>query len=68
MTNASGAVVATDTSVAGQFVEIPLPAGSYTIRGTFLGAASNGAHPIQSRALVVPAGHTVRQDFLLSIK
>jgi hypothetical protein len=65
--NASGVVVATQTSVARQFVEIPLPAGSYTIRGTFLNATLNGAHPSRSESLVIPAGHTVRQDFFLSI-
>ncbi len=65
--DASGAVVATQTSVARQFVEIPLPAGSYTIRGTFLDATSNGVHPTKSESVVIPAGHTVRQDFVLSV-
>jgi hypothetical protein len=65
--NASGVVVATQTSAARQFSEIPLPAGSYTIRGTFLNAIVNGAHPIRSQSVVIPAGHTVRQDFVLSI-
>ena len=65
--DASGAVVATQTSVARQFIEIPLPAGSYTIRGTFLNVTRNGAHPSRSEALVIPVGHTVRQDFIWSV-
>ncbi len=65
--NATGAVVATQTSVAGQFAEIPLPAGSYTIRGTFLDTTTNGVHPLKSESVVIPAGHTVRQDFVLSV-
>ncbi len=65
--NASGAVVSTQTSVARQFVEIPLPAGSYTIRGTFADATVNGVHPTISESVVIPAGHTVRQDFFLSV-
>jgi hypothetical protein len=64
---ASGAVVATQTSQEGHFVEVPLPPGSYTIIGTFSGAAINGAHPTQAEALVIPAGETVRQDFFLSV-
>jgi hypothetical protein len=64
--NASGVVVSTQTSVARQFVEIPLPAGSYTIRGTFANATVNGVHPTVSQSVVVPAGHTVRQDFFFS--
>jgi hypothetical protein len=63
----SGAVIATQTSTRGKFVEIALPAGSYTIRGTFLNAAINGVHPTRSESLVIPAGHSVRQDFILSI-
>lgn len=65
--DASGTVVATKASVRGQFVEIPLQAGSYTIRGTFLNATVNGVHPTRMESLVIPAGHTVRQDFFLSI-
>jgi hypothetical protein len=63
----SGTVVATKTSVRGQFVEIPLQAGSYTIRGIFLNATVNGVHPTRTESLVIPADHTVRQDFFLSI-
>jgi hypothetical protein len=66
--NPSGVTVATQTSTPGHFVEIALPAGSYTIRGTFLNATINGVHPIHTESVVIPAGHTVRQDFFLSIK
>jgi hypothetical protein len=65
--NASGTVVATQTSVTRQFAEVPLPAGSYTIRGTFANATVNGVHPTLSESVVIPAGRTVRQDFLLSV-
>ena len=65
--NASGTVVAAQTSVTRQFVEIPLPAGSYTIRGTFANATVNGVHPTRSESVVIPAGRTVRQDSLLSV-
>ncbi len=65
--DAGGTVVATQTSVARQFVEIPLPAGSYKIRGTFLNATVNGTHPIRTESVLIPAGRTVRQDFLLSV-
>ena len=64
---ASGAVVATQTSREGHFVELPLPPGSYMITGTFLGATINGVHPKQTESVMIPAGETVRQDFLLSI-
>jgi hypothetical protein len=65
--NASGAVVATQTSIDGHFVEIPLPAGSYKVTGTFLDATDNGVHPKKTEAVVIPPGDTVRQDFFLSI-
>jgi hypothetical protein len=65
--NPSGVTVATKTSAQGQFVEIALPAGSYTIRGTFLNATINGVHPIHAESVVIPASHTVRQDFFLGI-
>lgn len=65
--NASGAVVATQTSEYGHFVEIPLPPGSYTVNGAFLDTTSNGAHPKKTESVVIPPSHTVRQDFFLSI-
>jgi len=67
VTNAGGEVVATQTSTSGRFVVIPLPAGSYTITGTFLGATSNGSHPKESESIVIPPGHSVRQDFFLNV-
>lgn len=67
VTNASGTLIATQTSASGHFVEIPLPAGSYTITGTFLGATIDNVHPKRSESLVIPPGHSVRQDFFLSI-
>ncbi len=65
--NASGALVATVTSTRGHFAEVPLPAGSYTVRGTFLDATINDAHPTETKSVVVEADRTVRQDFVLSI-
>jgi hypothetical protein len=65
--NASGTIVATQTSNRGHFVVIPLPAGSYTITGTFGDATINGMHPKKTVSLVIPPGHTVRQDFFLSV-
>jgi hypothetical protein len=59
--------VATQTSERRRFVEIPLPAGSYTIRGTFLDATINSVHPHDTESVVIPQGRTVRQDFFLSI-
>ena len=67
VTNAKGEIVATKTSTRGHFVEIPLPAGAYTIIGTFLNATINGFHPTDTESVVVLAGHTVRQDFFLNI-
>lgn len=65
--NASGAVVARQSSSYGSFIEIPLPPGSYTITGTFLEANSNDGHPQQTAPVVIPAGSTVRQDLFLNI-
>ena len=67
MNPTTGAVVATHTSAGGRFVKIPLPAGSYTIRGTFLNATGNGVHPHETESVVIPPGRTVRQDFFLNI-
>ena len=38
VTNASGELVAMQTSEVGHFVEIPLPPGSYTVMSTFVSA------------------------------
>jgi hypothetical protein len=65
--NASGTVVATQTSTDGHFVEIPLPAGSYTLTGMFLDDTRNGARPKETKALVIPTGDTVREDFFLDV-
>jgi len=65
--DASGALVATGTSAPGQFVEIPLPAGSYTIRGTFLQAIINGVNPKETESVEITQGDTVRQDFVLGV-
>lgn len=65
--SATGTVVATATSTGGHLAVIPLPAGTYTVRGTFLNATENGVHPTRTESVTIPAGHIVRQDFLLSI-
>jgi hypothetical protein len=65
--SAGGAVVATQTSEKGHFAEILLPAGSYTIVGTFERAIINGARAKLTESVVIPAGYTVRQDFILNI-
>jgi hypothetical protein len=65
--NATGTLVATQTSTAGHFAKIALAAGSYTIRGTFLNATINGTHPTETKSLTIPTGQTVRQDFFLSV-
>jgi hypothetical protein len=67
VTNAAGTLVASVSSMQGQLVEIPLPAGSYTIRGTFLDDEQNSIRPTSSESLVIPAGHSVRQDFFLDV-
>ncbi len=65
--DASGTLVATGTSAPGQFVEVPLPAGAYTIRGTFLQAFINGVNPKETESVEVTQGDTVRQDFVLGV-
>ncbi len=65
--NASGTVVVTQTSTDGRFIEVLLPAGSYTLTGTFLDDTSNGAHPKETKSLVIPSGDTVREDFFLNV-
>jgi hypothetical protein len=65
--DAAGMVIATRSSTSGHFVEIPLAPGSYTIRGTFLNATINDVHPRNTESVVIPPGHTVRQDFSLSV-
>jgi hypothetical protein len=64
----SGAILASATVAAGQLATIPLPAGTYTILGTFANAISNGQH-MQSlpERVAIPAGETVRQDVSIGI-
>lgn len=64
----SGAILARESVAAGQLATIPLPAGTYTILGTFANAISNGQH-MQSlpESVTIPAGETVRQDVSVSI-
>jgi hypothetical protein len=64
---ASGEMVATQTVEEGHFAEIPLPAGSYTIVGTFTGVKFNGEHPEETESIVIPPGDTVRKDFLVEL-
>jgi hypothetical protein len=64
---ATGAVIARQTSVSGTLVQIPLAAGTYTIRGTFLDATVDEAHPVETQSVSIVAGYTVRQDFFLSV-
>jgi hypothetical protein len=65
----SGAIVATETVAEGQLAKIRLPAGTYTIIGTFANASSDDQH-IQSRpqTVTIRSGQTVRQDVSASIK
>ncbi len=72
--NASGEVVATQTSEVGHLVEIPLPPGTYTITSTFVSATfcrgagtANCVHPTETYAVTLTAGYTVRQDFVVQI-
>jgi hypothetical protein len=66
--------VATQTSEVGHFIEIPLPPGSYTITSTFVSATfcrgagtENCMHPQETYLVTIPAGYTVRKDFVLQI-
>lgn len=67
VTDASGGVVATQTSTRGHLVKIPLRPGSYTILGTFKDASINGVHPKVTQQVVITPGDTIRQDFFLSV-
>jgi hypothetical protein len=65
----TGAVIATQTVGSGRLAKIPLPAGTYTLVGTFANAYSNNEH-IRSfpRTVSIPPGRTVRQDAVANIK
>ncbi len=65
--SASGTLVARQTSEGGHFAEVALPPGSYTVVGTFTSAIINGTPAQQTESVVIPAGYTVRQDFVLQI-
>lgn len=63
----TSAMIASRTSRDGHFAVIPLSAGTYTVIGTFADAIINGQYAKRSMSVQIPAGHTVRQDFILSI-
>ena len=63
----TGALLTTQTSTGGHFVEMPLPPGSYKLLGTFVNPHNSPTPPTTIRSLEIPPGHTVRQDFFLSI-
>jgi hypothetical protein len=65
---ATGAVVASQSVANGQLAKIPLPAGTYTLVGTYANAFVNDQH-MQSRPVTVTiaAGESVRQDISVSI-
>jgi hypothetical protein len=67
VTNASGIIVATQTSARGHLVKILLHPGTYTVSGTFKDASINGAHPKVTQQIVIRPGDTTRQDFLLNV-
>jgi hypothetical protein len=58
----SGAIVATETVVEGQLARIQLPAGTYTITGTFANASSNNHMQSLPQTVTILSGQTVRQD------
>jgi hypothetical protein len=73
--NASGEVVATQTSDGGHLVEIPLPPGSYTITSTFVsvnncggtGGPENCVHPDKTYPVTIQAGYTVRENYFYGV-
>ncbi len=64
----TGAVVASDSVASGKLATIPLAPGTYTIVGTF-GDATSNSQPIGTppQQVTITAGHTVRQDIVVSI-
>jgi hypothetical protein len=72
--NASGEVVATQTSEVGHLVEVPLPPGTYTVMSTFVSAtfcegmgSEHCVHPTETYAVTITTGYTVRKDFVVQI-
>ena len=63
----TGAVIATGSAAAGHLVTVPLPAGSYTVVGTFDSARTNGTHPAQTLTVQIAGGKTVRKNFALNV-
>lgn len=66
---ASGVVVASATVGEGQLAKLALPAGTYTVVGTFAHAFTGTQH-MQSRprTVAIPARTTVRQDVSVDIR
>jgi hypothetical protein len=68
MNAATGATVATQTVVRGRLAAIPLPPGTYSVRGTFGEANTNGVHPQSFPVTVqIESGKTLRRDLVLNI-
>ena len=67
VTDASGIVVARQSSHQGDFVKVPLAPGTYKVSGTFNEASFNGVHPKKIQQVVIPSGEAVRQDFFLDV-
>jgi hypothetical protein len=65
---ATGVTVATQGVARGHLARIPLPSGTYTVRGVFGDAISNGQHPRSFPVTVqIPPATTLRQDLVLNI-
>jgi hypothetical protein len=64
VTDSSGQVVAIIPVAEGQIARVPLPAGHYTIVGTFANDHEEGEKPAHSfpTPVTIPQGKTVRQD------
>lgn len=72
--DASGEVVATQTSEVGHLVEIALPPGTYTVTSTFVSATfclgagtANCSHPVETESVTLTAGYTFRRDLVVQI-
>jgi hypothetical protein len=68
VTNPATGETVTITVTRGHLAMIRLPAGTYSVVGTFAGAVRNGQH-IRSfpKTVTIPAGRTVRQDAVVNI-
>jgi hypothetical protein len=68
VTNTRTGETVTSTVAQGHLTTIRLPAGTYTLVGTFANAISNGQQ-MQSfpKTVTIPAGRTVRQDAVVNI-